>query len=75
MSLGAIAATRRAAPAQVCVSHMSQMITAVWDAFQETTDASGPRRARGVGQAPPAGQPFYIRDSYSLPDFVSATQV
>ena len=26
-------------------------------------------------QAPPAGQPFYIRDSYSLPDFVSATQV
>ena len=26
-------------------------------------------------QEPPAGQPFYIRDSYSAPDFVSATQV
>src|SRR5579863_7485810 len=43
--LGAISATRRAAPAQVWVSHMSQMMTAVSEHFHDTVELWLPRRA------------------------------
>jgi hypothetical protein len=44
-SFGAISDTRFAAPLQVCVSHMSQMMIAVSFGDQATEDVDSPRRS------------------------------